>query len=184
MEQTCSNQLTDELLFCYGVFVDGALELQWTCSSNTEFGQFPVSAHSFFVCSGCVPSRSSTHRVPGKKATVPVYKVLARPGREANSPPTNTKADVLTSRPRAGLSNLLTDELVTVTGKKTINQLVRSTQLRATQTAASIEPNHKTRTLQVIRSSMQWNSQIDHLIFATPFHVRAIYHGERTDPHQ
>jgi len=44
-------------------------------------------------------------------------------------------------------SDQLTDELVTVTEKTTANQLERSAQLRtcATQTAASIEPNHMTK---------------------------------------
>ena len=43
-------------------------------------------------------------------------------------------------------SDQLTDELVTATEKTTTNQLERSDQLRtrATQTAASIEPNHMT----------------------------------------
>jgi len=43
-------------------------------------------------------------------------------------------------------SNQLTGELVTTTDKTTTNQLVRSNQIRirATQTAASIEPNHTT----------------------------------------
>jgi len=47
-------------------------------------------------------------------------------------------------------SDQLTDELVTATEKTTTNQLERSAQLwtRATQTAASIEPNHMTRTLR------------------------------------
>jgi len=41
------------------------------------------------------------------------------------------------------------DELVTATEKTTTNQLERSAQLRtrATQTAASIEPNHMTHHL-------------------------------------
>jgi len=41
-------------------------------------------------------------------------------------------------------SDQLTDKLVTATEKMTTNQLERSAQLRtrATQTAASIEPNH------------------------------------------
>jgi len=44
-------------------------------------------------------------------------------------------------------SNQLTGELVTATDKATTNQFVRSNQIRirATQTAASIEPNHTTR---------------------------------------
>ena len=43
-------------------------------------------------------------------------------------------------------SHQLPDELVTATQKTTTNQLERSAQLRtrATQTAASIEPNHMT----------------------------------------
>ena len=43
-------------------------------------------------------------------------------------------------------SDQLTDELVTATEKTTTNQLERSARLRtrATQTAASIEPNHMT----------------------------------------
>ena len=44
-------------------------------------------------------------------------------------------------------SDQLTDELVTATEKTTTNQLERSAQLRtrATHTAASIEPNHMTK---------------------------------------
>ena len=55
--------------------------------------QFLVSfSLGLFLCSGCVPCSSSAHRAPGEKAAV-IYKVLARPGREANSRPTNTGAD-------------------------------------------------------------------------------------------
>jgi len=54
-----------------------------------------------FLCSWCVPCSSSAHRAPGKKAVVPIYKVLVRRGRETNSRPTNTEADALTTRPRA-----------------------------------------------------------------------------------
>jgi len=57
--------------------------------------------------SGCVPSSSSVHRAHGKKATIPIYKVLVRPGRKANSRPTSTEADALTARPRAGLELFL-----------------------------------------------------------------------------
>jgi len=35
--------------------------------------------------SECVPCSSPAHRAPGKKAAVPIYKVLVRPGRESNS---------------------------------------------------------------------------------------------------
>jgi len=46
----------------------------------------------------------STHRAPGKKATVPIYKVLVKPGRElSNSRPTSTEAEAHTTRPQAGL---------------------------------------------------------------------------------
>jgi len=47
-------------------------------------------------------------------------------------------------------SDQLTDELVAATEKTTTNQLERSAQLRtrATQTAASIEPNHMTLLLR------------------------------------
>ena len=48
----------------------------------TEFLQFQVSVHLFFCCcSGWVPCSSSVHRAPGKKAAVPIYKVLVRPKR-------------------------------------------------------------------------------------------------------
>ena len=56
----------------------------------------------FVLWSGCVPSSSSAHRVPGKKAAVPIYKVLVRPGQETNSRPTSSEGDALTTRPRAG----------------------------------------------------------------------------------
>jgi len=39
----------------------------------------------FVLCSGCVPCSFSTHRAPGKKATVPIYKVLVEPCQESNS---------------------------------------------------------------------------------------------------
>ena len=55
----------------------------------------------FTFCSGCVSYSSSTHRAPGKKATVPIYKVLVRPGRESNSRPTSTEVDALTTRTQA-----------------------------------------------------------------------------------
>ena len=48
----------------------------------------------FILCSGCVPCSSSAHRAPGKKGTVPIYKVLVRPGQESNSPPTNTEVEM------------------------------------------------------------------------------------------
>ena len=57
----------------------------------------------FLLCSGCVPCSSSVHRAPGKKATVPICKVLVRPGRESNFRPTSIEADALTTRPRAGV---------------------------------------------------------------------------------
>jgi len=47
------------------------------------------------LCSGSVPCISSTHCAPSKKATVPIYKVLVRPGQESNSRSTSTKADAL-----------------------------------------------------------------------------------------
>ena len=43
--------------------------------------------YSFCLCSGFVPCSSSAHRVPGDKSTVPIYKVLVRPGREARVVP-------------------------------------------------------------------------------------------------
>jgi len=48
-----------------------------------------------------VAAGSHYNRAPGKKATVPTYK-LARPGRESNSRPTSTEADAPTTRPGAG----------------------------------------------------------------------------------
>ena len=55
-----------------------------------------------FMCSDCVLCSSSAHRAPGKKVTVPIYKVFVRPGRESKSRLTSTKADALTTtRPRA-----------------------------------------------------------------------------------
>ena len=42
------------------------------------FVQCPVLFDSvLFLCSGCVKCSSSAHRAPGKKATVPIYMVLA-----------------------------------------------------------------------------------------------------------
>ena len=68
-------------------------------SATSGFVQFLVSFHSFFSWSGC---SSFARRAPGKKATVPMYKVLVRPGGESNSRPTSTEADALTNRPRTG----------------------------------------------------------------------------------
>jgi len=51
----------------------------------TEFVQFLVC---YYVL-GVFPCSSSAHRAPGKKAAVPIYKVLERPGRESNSRPTS-----------------------------------------------------------------------------------------------
>jgi len=45
---------------------------------------------------------SSAYRAPCKKAAVPIYKVLVRPGRKSNFRPTSNQADALTTRPRAG----------------------------------------------------------------------------------
>jgi len=42
---------------------------------------------------------ASAHRAPGKKTAVPIFKVLARPGRESNFRPTSTNADALTTWP-------------------------------------------------------------------------------------
>jgi len=41
--------------------------------------------------------------LPGEKATVTIYKVVVRSGREWNFRPTSTETDALTTRPRAGL---------------------------------------------------------------------------------
>jgi len=49
----------------------------------------------FVLWSGYVPCNSSGHREHGKKAAVPIYKVLARPGRESTSRPTSPDADAL-----------------------------------------------------------------------------------------
>jgi len=48
--------------------------------------------------SGCVPCSFSARRAPGKKATVPINKVLVRLGRVELSP-YSTEADALTTRP-------------------------------------------------------------------------------------
>jgi len=45
----------------------------------------------------CIPCSSSAHRAPGKQATVSMYKVLVRPGRDSNPRPTSTEANALTS---------------------------------------------------------------------------------------
>ena len=44
----------------------------------------------------------TVRHAPGKRATVPIYKVLVTPSQESNSRPTRTEADALTTRPRAG----------------------------------------------------------------------------------
>jgi len=54
----------------------------------------------FVWCSGCVPYSSSAHRAPGKKATVPIYKVLVIPGQESNARPTTAQEDALTTTTR------------------------------------------------------------------------------------
>jgi len=72
----------------------GALQLQWSYCATTEFVQFLVRF--------CVPCSSSVYRTPGKKAAVPICKVLIRPGWESNSRPTSTEVDALTTRPRSG----------------------------------------------------------------------------------
>jgi len=51
----------------------------------TEFLQFQFSCF-FCCCSGWVPCSSSVHRASGKKAAVPIYKVLVRPGRTLDLP--------------------------------------------------------------------------------------------------
>jgi len=59
-------------------------------------------------------------------------------------------------------SDQLTDELVTATEKTTTNQLECSAQLRtrATQTAASIEPNHMTLKLSEDTTKTQKNNNL------------------------
>jgi len=69
-------------------FVVGALLLQRSSSARTEFIQFLSSFFTRFDF--CVPYSSSVHRALGEKATVPIYKVLGRPGRDSNSRPTFT----------------------------------------------------------------------------------------------
>jgi len=60
-------------------------------------GPIPVQAY-------CIPCSSSAHRAPGKKATVPIYKVFVRPGRDSNPRPTSTEADALTTETTGWLS--------------------------------------------------------------------------------
>jgi len=63
-----------------------------------------LSLYNVWCVLGVFPAAlpHTVRRAPGKKATVPIYKVLARPGRESNSRPTSTEADALTTTPQAG----------------------------------------------------------------------------------
>jgi len=90
-------------------FIVGALLYNyndsWSCSATTEFVQFLVASYSvcFYVVGVFHPCSSSAYCAPGKKVTVPIYKVCARHGRESKSWPTSTEADTLTTRQQAGL---------------------------------------------------------------------------------
>ena len=73
--------------------------------SGFIFTRFLLCSGCVPCSSGCVPCSSSVHRAPGKRATVPICKVLVRPGRESNFRPTSIAADALTTTPRAGTSH-------------------------------------------------------------------------------
>ena len=62
-------------------------------------------------CRTPVEEHCSIHRALGKKATVPIYKVLVRPDRESNSRPTSTAADALTTRPQADVRTKVKKQL-------------------------------------------------------------------------
>jgi len=61
----------------------------------TRFFVFWVSSLQLFL-----------HRASGKKAAVPIYKVLLRPGRESSPQPTSTEVDAFTTRPGAGCTSV------------------------------------------------------------------------------
>jgi len=85
---------------------------------------FHINSACFYVLRE-FPAALSAHRAPGEKTAVPIYKVLVRPGREANSRTTSTEADALTYRPRAGGQVRMT---VTNTNVKDANQGMHSKQ--------------------------------------------------------
>jgi len=106
----CDNDMRNVLtaLVWHGALLLALYNYNGLCSATTELVQFLGSFHS--VCF-CVPCSSSAHRAPGKKAAVPIYKLMVRLGRKSNSRPTSTEADALTTRPRAGRSNGPTDRV-------------------------------------------------------------------------
>ena len=91
--------------FCfvwYGGLLLALCNYNGLIAPRLNFYDFRFQFTCFFCCcSGWVPCSSSVHRPSGKKAAVPIYKVLVRPGWESNSRPTSTEADALTTRPRA-----------------------------------------------------------------------------------
>ena len=102
-------KISGQLCFFYGkckvAFLYGGLLLVLYNYNGLVAPRLTLYDVRFVLCSGCVPCSSSAHRGPGKKAAVPIYKVLARPGQESNSGHTSTEADALTTRPRAGLQS-------------------------------------------------------------------------------
>jgi len=67
---------------CFFVWYGGLLLALYNCSSLVAPGLSLYNSW-FVLSSGCVPCRSSAHRGPGKKAAVPLYKVLVKPGQES-----------------------------------------------------------------------------------------------------
>jgi len=67
---------------CFFVWYGGLLLALYNCSSLAAPGLSLYNSW-FVLSSGCVPCRSSAHRGPGKKAAVPLYKVLVKPGQES-----------------------------------------------------------------------------------------------------
>jgi len=64
------------IVICWWHFI---ITVQRSCRATPEFVQSLVSFWlGLFLCSGCVPCSSSAHRTPGKKAVVPIYKVLVK----------------------------------------------------------------------------------------------------------
>ena len=85
---TLHNQSSDQHVFLFVYWKEERLSC--TISGFITLG--------LLLRSGCVPCSFSARRAPGKKATVPINKVLVRLGRVELSP-YSTEADALTTRP-------------------------------------------------------------------------------------
>ena len=96
------NSVTDQMLVWYGGLLLALYNYNGLVAPRLNFYSFRFHFTCLFLLLFWVPCSSSVHRASDKKAAVPTYKVLVRPGRESNSRPTSTEADALTTRPRAG----------------------------------------------------------------------------------